>query len=98
MIAVKPIAMAVPAVLLLLLVSCATGPGAAKTSRQGYEASARTHDEFAKERRSEGNRVMAEYHEQEAARERHNAYATDCGFVAWLISDVLLDSGACEPQ
>lgn len=84
--------------LLLSLASCASDPGKTKRLQQSYESAARVHDEFAKEMRVGGNDVMAEYHEQEAARARHNEYAADCGFISTIIFGALLDSDACVNQ
>ena len=73
-----------------------TDPGSTKALRRSYEASAQVHEVSAEDMRVSGNRVMAEYHEQEVDRARHNADAAECGAVSWFIFDVLLDSDACE--
>lgn len=94
----KSVVITWPVLLALLLVSCATGTHATKAAQDGYQVSAEVHDAFAKEMSASGNRVISEYHKQEAARMRHNAYANDCGIVDWLISDVVLGADACETK
>lgn len=84
------------AVLPFALVSCASDSRVGQAGRQIYESDARVQEAFAREMTVSGNRVMAAYHEQEAARARHNEYASDCGIMDWFLSDVLLGSDACQ--
>ena len=41
---------------------------------------------------------MEKYHEKEANRARHNQYAASCGFVDFLLFDVLLRSDTCDKR
>lgn len=79
------------------LTGCATDPEKVEQHQRMYESRAIVNDKVAEDMRNIGNERMAEYYNQEAEKERHNSFATDCGTTRYFIFSII-DSDACQTK
>jgi hypothetical protein len=83
-----------------LLLSCLTGICACATSvdhKAGnyYKQKAERHERSAADYRCRGIDNMAEHHNNEAVRARHNQIARDCDLFDFMMSGILSDGYSC---
>lgn len=88
------------AILLLFVIinisACTNRSNQTKNSSNPYEYAVESNLRLAEDYRTRGIEFMAEFHEEEAEKARHNQYAHDCDIIDYIIFDILFNGDKCS--
>lgn len=82
--------------LFVILASCASSGTTTEQRQQFYRDSAERNERLAEDWHNRNIHYMADYHLDEASRDRHNEFAEGCGIAEMVLFDILLDGDTCR--